>query len=86
MLKKIKQKIKDNPDEATAIAIIGTTVVAGVALFAVAIKAAADEAEAIAKEQEEFDNWKNEEYSNGNVVVQLADGSYIGVPPQSLVS
>ena len=79
MLKKIKQKIKDNPEETAFYAILGTTVVGITALFIVAAK---EEAE----KQKEFEDWTNDEYTKGHVVVQLANGNYIGVPPQSLVS
>lgn len=86
MFEKIKKKIKDNPEDVMFYTILGATIAGGTALFIAAYKEQAAINEANAKAEEEFQNWSDEQHSNGNVVVQLSNGNYIGVPPQSLVS
>lgn len=78
-LAKIKNKIKENPEE-TVFWTLATLVGAGfTALTVYAIKEEN-------KQARELDAWVKSENSKGNSVFQLIDGSYLAVPTPEYVN
>lgn len=84
-IQKAKQKIQNiRTEDAVATAGISVITIGFAALVILVVKSEEAQREQYQEEMARFKAWKKSELENGNVPVQLADGSFIAVPPQSL--